>query len=194
MRYLLTIVCVAIGSETFAEDDVAKLSGRIDELITAKWTGANVEPAPSADDAEFIRRLCLDLTGRIPSLSLTRDFLEDDRAGKRRLWANELLDHPDFTDRYAAHFANYWRSVLLAQSNSGLARPGRLESYLRQQFKANIPYDKLVRNLLTNDDAQDYFMAYENKPESVAGSTSRVFLGVRLECAQCHADRSGGTW
>jgi len=194
MRYAFAILLLALASPAFAADDAAKLSARIDELVAAKWAKAGVEPAPAADDAEFFRRLCLDLNGRVPSLALARDFLDDDRPDKRRLWADELLDGPDFADRYAAHFANYWRAVLLAQANPQFARPARLEDYLRKHFRANTPYDKLVRDLLTSPDAADYFTAYENKSENVAGSTARVFLGVRLECAQCHADRSGGSW
>ena len=195
MRYVLTALLLAFATPVFATDDVAKLSERIDAMLAAKWAKAKdrIEPAPAADDAEFFRRLCLDLNGRVPSLSLARDFLDDDRPDKRQLWAKELLEG-DFADRYATHFANYWRAVLLAQANSQLARPARLEEYLRRQFRANVPYDKLVRDLLISPDATDYFTAYENKPENVAGSTARVFLGVRLECAQCHADRSGGTW
>jgi hypothetical protein len=194
MRYTPALLLLALGTPVFAADDAARLSARIDSHLAAKWAG-KVEPAPAADDAEFFRRLCLDLTGRIPSLAAARDFLDDDRPDKRRLWADELLDTPDSADRYAAHFANYWRSVLLAQSNPQFARPGgRLGDYLRKQLRANVPYDKLVRDLFTNPDAGDYFTAYENKPENVAGATARVFLGIRLECAQCHADRSGGSW
>jgi hypothetical protein len=194
MRYVLPLLLLTPGSPVLAADDAATLAARIDGRLAAKWAG-RVEPAPPADDAEFFRRLCLDLTGKIPSLAMVRDFLDDDRPDKRRLWADELLDAPDSADRYAAHFANFWRSVLLAQSNPQFVRSGaRLEDYLRKHLRANTPYDKLVRDLFTSPDAADYFTAYENKPENVAGATARVFLGVRLECAQCHADRSGGSW
>lgn len=193
MRHVLPILLLVVAAPTRA-DDAAKLSARIDEHIAAKWPKGKVEPAPAADDAEFFRRLCLDLTGRIPSLALARDFLDDDRPDKRRLWADELLDGPDFIDRSAAHFANYWRAVLLAQANPQFVRNSRLEAFLARHLRANTPHDRLVRDLLTSGDQVDYFSAYENKPESVAGSTARVFLGVRLECAQCHDDRSGGTW
>jgi hypothetical protein len=194
MRYTLTAFLLLLPASAIA-DDAARLSARIDELIAAKWEKGNIQPAPAADDAEFFRRIYLDLTGRIPSLALARDFLDDDRSDKRRRWADELLDGPDFADRYAARFATYWRSVLLAQANpQAAALGGRLEDWLRKHLRANTPYDALVRELLTSPGAADYFTAYENKPENLAGSTARVLLGVRLECAQCHADRSGGSW
>src|SRR5262249_9493552 len=81
-----------------------------------------------------------------------------------------------------------------AQSNPQNIFPGqRIDDWLKKHLKANTPYDKIVRELLTSPEAAGYFTAYENKPENLAGSTSRTFLGVRLECAQCHADRGGGT-
>src|SRR5947209_574142 len=161
MRYTPTLLLLALGSAARA-DDAAALSARIDGRLAAKWAG-KVEPAPAAADAEFFRRLCLDLTGRVPSLALARDFLDDDRPDKRRLWADDLLDSPES----AAHFANYWRAVLLAQANPQVARPGRLEDWLRKRLAANTPYDRLVRELFTDPGAADYFTAYEGKPENV---------------------------
>jgi hypothetical protein len=191
MRFLIPLL---IATPALA-DDATALSARIDERIAAGWVKGKVERAPAADDAEFFRRLCLDLTGRIPSVAMVRDFLDDDRPDKRRLWADELLDGPDFADRSAAHFANYWRAVFLAQANPQLAvLRGRLEDWLKKKLRANTPYDQLVRDLFTDPAAGEYYTAYEGKAENVAGSTARSFLGIRLECAQCHADRSGGTW
>lgn len=194
MRFALpALVLLAIVSPVPA-DDAAKLSAKVDELLASQWKG-KVEPAPAAGDAEFFRRLSLDLTGRIPSLATAKDFLDDTRPDKRRRWADEFLDGADYADRYAAHFATRWRAVLLAQANPQLGVGGaRLESWLARQFKANVPHDRLVRELLTDRDATEYFTAYEGKPENVAGATARALLGLRLECAQCHADRSGGTW
>jgi hypothetical protein len=194
MRTTLPVLLL-LAAPVFAADDAAKLSARIDARIDAKLAAANVKPAPPAADAEFFRRLCLDLTGRVPSLAQARDFLDDDRPDKRAKWIDELLDGSDGAERYAAHFANYWRSVMLAQANPEVRDRGAdLDGWLRKQFRANTPYDKLVRDLLTSPDASAYFVAYENKPENVAGATARLLLGVRLECAQCHNDRSGGTW
>lgn len=190
---LLTLVLLAVTAPLPA-DDAADLSARIDDRLAAKWQG-KVEPAPAADDAEFFRRLSLDLTGRIPSLSMVKDFLEDDRPDKRRRWADEFLHSADHTERQAAHMATRWRAVLLAQANPQLGVGGaRLESWLTKQFRTNEGYDKLVRALLTDPAASEFYTAYEGKPENIAGATARALLGVRLECAQCHADRSGGAW
>jgi hypothetical protein len=175
--------------------DAPALSARIDELIGARLGKEKVPPAPPADDAEFFRRLSLDLNGRIPTSAQLTDFLDDARPDKRRLWIDELLGGPDNAPLYVRHFTHFWRRQLLAQTaapGDGVVAP--LESWLGKQVKANTPYDRLVRGLLTDAGAAGFYLANENKPEDLASRTSRLFLGVKLECAQCHDDRSGGSW
>jgi hypothetical protein len=183
----------AVGAQPLL--DAQQLSARIDELIGARLATDKVAPAPLADDAEFFRRLSLDLNGRIPALPQLVDFLGDTRPDKRRLWIDELLDGPDNSPLYVQHFTHFWRRQMLAQTQAqadSVVAP--LESWLRKQVKANTPYDRLVRGLLTDTEATGFFLANENKPEDLASRTSRLLLGVRLECAQCHDDRGGGKW
>src|SRR5262249_27629422 len=145
--------------------------------------------APAADDAEFFRRLSLDLNGRIPTAAQVRDFLDDARPDKRRLWVEELLEGPDNAELYANHFAHYWRSLFFGQNNDQARSQGaRAEGWLRKHAADNTPYDRLVRELLTGPQSAAFLRANEDKPESLAGSTTRLFLGVKLECAQCHDD------
>jgi hypothetical protein len=175
--------------------DAPALSARIDELIGARLEKEKVPPAPPADDAEFFRRLSLDLNGRIPTSAQLADSLDDTRPGKRRLWIDELLDGPNNVPLYVRHFTHFWRRQLLAQTGAqgeGVVAP--LESWLGRQVKANTSYDWLARGLLTDAGAAGFYLANENKPEDLASRTSRLFLGVKLECAQCHDDRSGGSW
>src|SRR5262245_10831266 len=84
----LALAPVARGADQ--DKDVRTLATRIDQRIAAGW-GSDVKPAPIADDAEFFRRAHLDLAGRIPSVTEARDFLEDDRPDKRRLWVDRIL-------------------------------------------------------------------------------------------------------
>jgi hypothetical protein len=175
--------------------DAQALSIRIDKLIDERLAKEKVPPAPIADDAEFFRRLSLDLNGRIPSYSQLADFLDDTREAKRRLWIDELMDGRDNAPFYVQHFTHFWRRQLLAQTPpqaDTVVAP--LESWLGKQIKANTPYDRLARGLLTDPQAVGFFVANENKAENLASRTSRLFLGVRLECAQCHDDRGGGKW
>jgi hypothetical protein len=175
--------------------DAQALSARIDALIGRRLAKERIPPAPVAEDAEFFRRLSLDLNGRIPSLIQLADFLDDTRSDKRRLWIDELLDGPDNAPLYVQHFTHFWRRQLLAQTPAqpdAVVAP--LEGWLRKQVQANTPYDRLVRGLLTDAEAAGFFLANENKAENLASRTSRLLLGVKLECAQCHDDRSGGKW
>jgi hypothetical protein len=184
-----------------ADNDVAAAAAAIDTQIAAAWD-KDVKPAALADDAEFFRRIHLDLAGRIPSITEIRDFLDDDRPNKRRLWVDRILqadpDDPSYRDAYVNHFTNVWRGWLLAQTNQGAQfRQPALEAWLRQRLKSNAGYDRLVRELLTQPlagnqgnnvegSASVFYQANEFKPENLAGSTARLFLGVKLECAQCH--------
>jgi hypothetical protein len=175
--------------------DPSALSARIDELIGARLIKEAVRPAPLADDAEFFRRLSLDLNGRIPSLARLMDFLDDTRPDKRRLWIDELLDGQDNASLYARHFTVYWRRQMLEHTPpqpAAIIAP--LEGWIRKQVRSNVPYDRRVRGLHTDPEAAGLFQANDSKPENLAGRTSRPFLGVKLECAQCHDDRSGASW
>jgi len=178
--------------------DALQVAQRIDHHVDAVRQAARVEPKAAADDAEFLRRLYLDLAGRIPSVSEARDFLKDARPDKRQRRIDKLLASP----RYPMHFTNVWRGLMLPEANANFQSrflvPG-FEDWLRKQLAQNIPYDKMVRDLLTAPIAGQnrgfpfgdggpsaFFMAKEIKAENLAAATARLFMGVRLECAQCH--------
>jgi Protein of unknown function (DUF1549)/Protein of unknown function (DUF1553) len=181
--------------------DLDRVIARIDKLTAAGWKTAQVEPGPLADDAAFLRRVSIDLIGRIPSVAEVRAFLKDQSPDKRRRVIDQLLNSP----LHSSHFANVWRSWMLPETNANFQarflRPG-FEEWLRQQLAQNTPYDKMVRDILTvpvgggnmsgyigidnNASPSAFYLAKELKPENLAAGASRLFLGVRLECAQCH--------
>jgi hypothetical protein len=188
--------------------DAQALAGKIDQHLAAGWEAAGVKPAAPADDAEFVRRVYLDLVGRIPKVTEARDFIEDARADKRQRLVEKLLADP----RYVSHFINVWRALLLPEASSNIETrltAGPFEMWLREQLTQNAGYDRMVREILTtpinNGDIQNYFtgeskatplayyVAKEGKPENLAAGTARLFLGVRVECAQCH-DHPFATW
>src|SRR5579871_3759255 len=185
--------------------DPQQMAARIDQLIAQKYAAEGVQPAPLADDAEFLRRLYLDLAGRIPRVVEVRDFLDEAAPDKRHRAIERLLEDPDHSHQYIHHFTNVWRALLVPQSNNQqvqLLVPG-FEAWLRQRVRANTPYDVLVRELLTGSvgfamrnpgqlanqrepSPLAFYQANDLKPENLAASTTRLFLGVKLECAQCH--------
>ena len=182
--------------------DAPLLAARIDQLIAERWAARRVVPSPPADDAEFLRRVSLDLAGKIPRVWEVREFLEDPRPDKRERLVGQLLDGP----HYVRHFTNVWRALLVPDANDQQARffiPS-LENWLRQRLQDNVGYDRLVRDILTlplattagqpgfvrfnqgQPSPAAFYQATELKPENLAAKTSRLFLGVKLECAQCH--------
>jgi hypothetical protein len=191
-----TIVEVEAGEKQRAAET---LSTRIDELLTQHWQQHYIEPAPAASDAEFLRRVSLDLTGRIPRVAEVRDFLADPNPHKRRQLIDRLLDDP----RYVTNFTNVWRAVLLSQASAANLQPltPYLEAWLAPKLRDNTPYDAIIRELLTiplgdrltsssalgsQPTPLAFYQANELKPENLASAASRIFLGVNLECAQCH--------
>jgi hypothetical protein len=182
--------------------DPSELAARIDRRLDARFRADGIKPAPLADDAEFLRRAYLDLHGRIPRPADVHAFLGDRSAGKRAKLIDRLLEEP----RFATHLANVHRADLLPDAgpnpNAALLKPG-FENWLAARFRAKVGYDRLVRELLTVPIAAGkegepvlraperanplaFFAAKEARPENLAAAVSRSFLGIRLECAQCH--------
>jgi hypothetical protein len=186
--------------------DAEALAKRIDELLAVRLAEQDVPPAPLCDDSAFIRRVYLDLTGCIPSIIDVRDFLDDTRPDKRRIWVDLILEGKKPSrkpEAYSQHFANVWRAWILSRVNSeqGMALAPALETWLRERLKTNMPYDRLVREMIAASPYNNggaapgiFYQVNEFKPENLAASASRLFLGIKLECAQCHDDRSGGSW
>ncbi len=182
--------------------DSAQLTAHIDQVLSAGWARDKIEPAPPADDAEFLRRLYLDVVGKIPSVTELEQFLDDTTSDKRSRTLDTLLRR----GVHAQHFANTWRGLMLAGAaeniEARISTP-QFETWLRLRFAINTPYDRLVTELLTapieapqpnqpNNPRRfvpspaAFFQANEQKPEQIAASTTRIFLGVQVQCAQCH--------
>jgi hypothetical protein len=204
----LTVPGAATPANAGKRDDRG-LAGRIDAYFARRWAAAKIQPAGPADDAEYVRRVYLDLVGRIPSVAEVRAFLQDKRPDKRARLVERLLAGPG----YVHHFGNVWRSLWMPEANTNFIGkflvPG-FENWLKQHLAQNTGYDQMVRELLTTQMKSDagrifnpatggdpnplaFYITKELKPENLAASTTRMFLGVRLECAQCH-DHPFATW
>jgi hypothetical protein len=166
------------------------LSQRVDERLAALWLARGIHPAGSSSDAEFLRRVFLDLTGRIPTVSEVHEFFDDISPDRREKLVDRLLAHRD----HATHLAAVWRGVLLPD-DVDLSRYGgaeKFEEWLAERFAANKPYDQIVRDLLLAEGRVSqsgpllFYAALRLNPEELAARTSRAFLGMRMECAQCH--------
>ncbi len=197
---LLSLAAILLGNIPAVADDVetpasqeglsrSQMIARIDEQINERLIAANISPAPIADDAEFLRRVYLDLTGAIPRVAEVRDFLADERPDKRAKLIDKLLDSP----AHATHLANTWRNIMLPgglnieQINNVVG----VQNWLRTRFVDNLRYDNMVSELLVATAGDDvgpalYYTSLDLAPEKLASSTARIFLGLQIECAECH--------
>jgi len=166
------------------------LHKQIDTHVAARAKGKIASPL--ADDAEFLRRLSLDLAGRIPSAQEARAFLQDRAADKRARLIDRLIAGPDYPRRMQELF-----SVMLMER---LGDQPDWASYLRTSFEKNKPWDRMARELLHASSKEEaargaaFFMSkrlenYGENPVDYPALTrdlGRLFLGVNLQCAQCH--------
>jgi Protein of unknown function (DUF1549)/Protein of unknown function (DUF1553) len=160
----------------------------IDKLVDAKLAKLNVAPSGVCDDAEFLRRVFLDLTGTLPTPDEARKFLADTAKDKRTKLVESLLDRPEFADLWALRWADLLR---VDRQPLGHQRAHLYYKWVRDSIAANKPFDQFARELVTaegpaNEVGPVNFFKVVTKPGEVAGTVSQVFLGVRIACAECH--------
>lgn len=165
-------------------------AGRIDELAAARWMKLGLQPSPVSDDATFIRRVTLDIAGRLPAVDETRAFLADKSPEKRNALIDRLLDSPD----YAAFFALRWGTILRNSRLAGSEDAAyAFHNWLKDRIARNVPYDEFVRGIVAaagewpDAPAINWFwQSRDDQLHQVTADTAQVFLGLRLQCARCH--------
>lgn len=195
---------------------VRELADWIDAQFAVVWETSHVAAPPVVDDATFLKRAYLDLSGTLAPVSQAREFLDYNGDHKRLLLIERLLNETRRPDRHAertaAHWATLWRRMMVPGNTPEAQMAVALEPWLKEQFARNVPYDQLVRQLLTarSSDATTqrpvpglggmmaggptlFYQAIGGKPENAASSVSRMFLGVRIGCAECH-DHPFASW
>ena len=162
----------------------------IDEHIDAKLKGLKIQPSGLAADDVFVRRVYLDLTGIPPTPEQARSFLEDPNSS--RVKRARLIDQLVGSRKYVDHWSLKWGDLL--QSNrKHLGEKGMwaFRQWIRDAIASNQPYDDFVRELLTSvgstfqTPAANYFRVNDD-PKLAMETTTQLFLGVRMVCAQCH--------
>ncbi len=190
---LLTLIPVAVTAADETENGAtprrAVIVRQIDQRIGARWAEAGVEPALMADDEEFLRRVFLDLCGVIPRVSEAREFGSSAASGKRERLIEQLLVSP----LHPTHLASTWRNIMLPGGIDleQVQNAAGVQNWLRAQFAENVRYDRLVSDLLVATSGSDvgpalFYTSHELQPEKLAAATARIFLGLQIECAQCH--------
>jgi len=178
----------------------------IDDMLRTEWASRGIVPAGRSDDPTFLRRVYLDVVGRIPTLEEIRAAMLDTSPDRRARIIDDLLASPAYADRWT----DYWDDVLLGD----YVRPNVVDragfrAFLHARLASQTPWNRLVFDLVTatgvnrqggpeptgRDEAApfgathaavNWILKYQNNPADMAGSVSRTFLGVRIQCAQCH--------
>jgi hypothetical protein len=189
----------AASSQTSAKVDqsAAAVAARVDGLLEKSLAGHSVAPGPLTRDEDFLRRIYLDLAGTIPTAKEVTYFGLDPAAGKRAAMIDQLLATEDFAQNWGA----YLREVVFSRATEMRARAaqGAFETWLVEQLQANRHWDEIATDMLTatgnvqEQGAAAFIFAQTGKPDELAGEVSRVFLGIQIQCANCH-DHPYDSW
>ena len=161
----------------------------IDKLIFAKLKKLGLPPSKVCDDSTFLRRASLDITGRLPTPDQAGEFLSSTAPEKRADLINQLLQSAE----YAEYFANKWSALLRNKRGDPAHTRGNFafHGWIRDSLFENKPYDAFVRDIITasgriSDNPPVAWYRQVSNPTAQAEDTAQLFLGVRLQCAQCH--------
>ena len=193
------------NSEAFRSRDFRDVLHRVNSEFSADWRRRGLQPTPRADDLTLARRIALAMVGSVPSLEELRVFRSLAESDRIPLFAENLLQDRRHSDYLAERLARTYVGV--DQGPFLVFRRRRFVTWLSDQLNANTPYDELVRRLITADglwtdspEVNFITVTLDNDetgrpdPVRLAGRTTRAFLGVRLDCMQCHDDNLDGHW
>jgi hypothetical protein len=161
----------------------------VDEQVFAKLKAMGMPPSEPCDDATFIRRVSIDIAGHLPSLEETNRFLADTDPAKRDRLVDTLLASPEYAD----YFATKWSALFRNKRNkpADASMTFAFHGWLRESIRENVPYNEIVRDILaaTGDVAENPPVAWYRQvkdPQQQLEDAAQLFLGIRMQCAQCH--------
>lgn len=187
--YAATTLTV-MGDRTGFEWKQPESWGDVDNLVAAKWERMKIAPSDLCTDAEFLRRVHLDLTGLPPTADQVRKFLADERDTRTK--RSEIVDQLIGSEEFVEYWTNKWADLL--QVNRKFLGPegsSAFRGWIRKEVAENTPYDELVRKIITADGsnkdnpAASYYKILRN-PVDIMENTTHLFLGVRFNCNKCH--------
>ncbi len=168
--------------------DVKAVAKFIDAEINKKLKEAKIEPSAKSSDAEFIRRVSLDITGTVPAPDRVAAFIDSPDADKRAKLIDELLANPKYGERLADMWAN---QMFPMESTNRFITKKPLHKYLADTFNANKPWDRMAYEIITAEGEVDKlgavtFFAANQGVDKITDSVGKLFLGVQIQCANCH--------
>lgn len=169
----------------------------IDSRLAAHWRVDGIHPTDSVSDAEWVRRAYLDVIGRIPTVAEVDAFVRDKSPAKRRILIDRLLDEP----RYVRHMATVWSNLLVGRKPPRDVDRASLEKFLRNSFARNRPWKEIVADLVSaegpvdENGAANFLVAHlNNQAVPATAVTARLFLGLQVQCTQCHNHPFNNNW
>lgn len=174
-------------------NDESSVYNDIDRFIDHRLQEAGLQPAPLTDDWAFLRRVCLDVIGTIPSPQQIDEFIHDTRPDRRSRLIDRLLEHPGWADNWVG----YWQDVLAENPNivkPTLNNTGPFRWWIHESFEDNKPFDRFATELILMEGSKylgapaGFGMATQNDAPMAAKAyvIGRAFLGLEMKCARCH--------
>ncbi len=160
----------------------------IDGYVWETLQRLKLTPSAPAPDHKFLRRACIDIIGRVPTVAEARSFLDDPSPDKRTRLVDDLLQRPE----YAEFWANKWADLLRPNPyRVGIKATLNYDAWIRDAFRKNKPYDQFARELITARgstfrEGNVTLFRDRREPDEITTIVSQLFLGIRLECAKCH--------
>ena len=187
-KFVWSVVLLCSCCSLFGEG--VSFTKKIDSIISKKLSELNQKPRKVINEETFLRRAYLDITGRIPTYKEAKSYLEDTAPDKRRKLIDRLLN----SKGYVSHFTNVWNDVLrVTYTPDKLHSPMNYMEFIKTSLRQNKPYDQFVRDLLSAEgelykpgNGQTGFYAREVMQLDHMSTTVKAFLGMSIECAQCH--------
>ena len=191
------LLCLSPLHFATAESNELATAKKIDQVLESHFERDKIQPAPLANDEDFLRRISLDLIGTVPSAKDVTLFGLNPISSKRSERIDELLDQPEF----AKLWGSYWLDVVMSRATEQRARivEPAFEAWLVEQFEGNRPWDEITRELLTATGSvretgeTGLIFAHTGEPQELAAEVSRIFLGIQMSCANCH-DHPTDSW
>ena len=174
---------------------VSSSTKHLDRHINAVLKREGIQPSKVSEDTEFLRRVHLDLTGKIPTPEEVLDFLKDGSPSKRQKEIDQLLG----SEAYIDYWSELWVNWLIGRRGDNDDRRVGLTTWVRDALTRNMPYNQFVQELIAADGelkdngAGNYVMRYERSPAVLTSHSSRLFLGIPMQCAECH-DHKTEAW
>lgn len=187
---LLSTLPADLQAKNFKARKAVDVTQQIDQIIQQDLAATESQVAPTASDEDFLRRVTFDLTGTLPTPNDITLFGLDPNPEKRA----ELIERLLQSDEYANNWARYWRDVIFSRATDQRARLmiGTFENWMADQLRDGVSWDKITSELITatgsvREEGQTALMfAHQGNAEEIAAEASRIFLGIQIQCANCH--------